>query len=133
MPDHSIIELTANGNALQAYLSVRFVEDSGTPDLEAGEPCLVQATGTGGLLIQPLRALSYPVVVDGPPDGLDAADVPATVDAGVEEIDADADPVDLATDAEGKPHLTNGSAGGEPTDADPAATNANANADPGDD
>jgi hypothetical protein len=131
MTDHTIIELAANGNALQAYLGVRFVEDSGTPDLDAGDRCLVQPTPGGGLLIQPLRALDYPVVVDGPPDGLDQTDIPTDVAAGIAEID-DGDLQDVATDAEGNQHLTNGrSAGGEPAEAEPAPTSANA--DPGGD
>lgn len=116
MPDHSIIEPTANGNALQLYLGVRFCEDSATPDLDAGEPCLVQATGAGGILIQPLRALTYPVVVDGPPDGLDDTDLPTEVAAGIGGIEAVPDPPDVATDGdggEGNQQLTNGSSAGE--------------------
>jgi hypothetical protein len=123
MPDHSIIELTANGNALQAYLSVRFVEDSGTPDLDPGDRCLVQPTPGGGLLIQPLQALTYPVVVDGPPDGLDAADLPTEVAGTIAAIDGAGELQEVATDAEGNQNLTNGSsAGDEPTEAEPAST-----------
>jgi hypothetical protein len=114
MPDHSIIEPTANGNALQLYLGVRFCEDSGTPDLEAGEPCLVQSTGTGGILIQPLRALTYPVTVDGPPDGLDEPDLPAEVASVIAEIDAPGDPPAVATNGDRKHELTTSSAGEEP-------------------
>lgn len=128
MPDHTIIELTENGNALQAYLGVRFVEDSGTPDLNPGDRCLVQPTETGGILIQPLRSLTYPVVVDGPPDGLDAADLPTEVTDVAEEIDAAPELQDVATDAEGKQHLTNGSAG-DGTPPEPAATNATTDSD----
>ena len=122
MPDYSIIEPTANGNALQLYLGVRFVEDSGTPDLDAGEPCLVQATETGGLLIQPLRTLTYPVAVDGPPDGLDESDLPAEVTVALEESEPNGELQEVATGAEGNQHLTNGSSAGPTEGSAPTNT-----------
>jgi hypothetical protein len=82
MSDHTLAQLVANGDALQLYLRVPFVQDSAFPSVEAGDACLVHPTGTGGLLIQPVDDLQYPVHIDGPPDQLDL--VAAADRAGVD-------------------------------------------------